>query len=374
MRRITEVFITTLLLLLGSASAFAKDTLSVDESLTLNQYLESGNGSYRFYLQGDGNLVLRNAAAAAVWTAATQGKGGVRLRMQGDGNLVLTNTAGQAVWATGTNGKAANRATLQNDGNLALYTSANAQVWSTGTVSTPGTIRHIASTSVWDANGQGVTIKKPDNTAAGDLMVLVLHRTDDMLPFAVSGWTRRAECYKEDNGYQCLNVSDCSTVSGNFCTRFQSKYNGRDLAQVVFTRTAGSSEPASYTFNLNQDTDGHPGWAILTTLRGANTSSPVRATANKGCDNDNDSMFPSVDGRKGDMLLLSQSFDDFVSKDTFTAPSGMSTFAYVGNSDETGFMFGGILTQDGPTGVRRSNGPGASACKDALVSLTIKPQ
>ena len=115
MRRITEVFITTLLLLLGSASAFAKDTLSVDESLTLNQYLESGNGSYRFYLQGDGNLVLRNAAAAAVWTAATQGKGGVRLRMQGDGNLVLIDAAGLAVWATGTNGKAANRATRTNE-------------------------------------------------------------------------------------------------------------------------------------------------------------------------------------------------------------------------------------------------------------------
>ena len=193
-----------------------------------------------------------------------------------------------------------------------------------------------------------------------------------MLPYAVHGWTRRAECYKEDNGYQCLNVTDCTSSSGGFCTRFQDKYNGRDLAQVVFTRTASASEPASYSFNLNQDSDGHPGWAILTTLRGANTSSPVRAWANKGCDAD--SLFPSGVGRKGDMLLLSQSFDDAVSKDTFTAPSGMATFGVVGQSDESGFMFGGILTQDGPTGVRRTNGPGASGCKDALVSLTIKPQ
>ena len=385
MRRIAEVsfsiMITAmlLLLLLGSTSAFAKDTLNLGESLTLNQYLQSNNGSYRFHLQGDGNLVLRNAAATSLWSASTQGKGGVNLRMQGDGNLVLSNSAGQAVWASATNGKGASRATLQDDGNFVLYTASNVFVWHTNTGSgipsgTPGTITHIGTSKIWDSNGQGVTVSKPVNTKAGDLMVLVLHRTDDMLPYEVSGWTRRAECYKEDNGYQCLNVSDCTSSSGGFCTRFQSKYNGRDLAQAVFTRTAGASEPGSYSFNLNQDADGHPGWAILTTLRGANTSSPVRATANKGCDGDDDSLFPSVDGRKGDMLLLSQSFDDTVSADKFGAPNGMSTFGYVSQSDEAGFLFGGILTQDGPTGVRRTNGSGASACKDALISLTIKPQ
>ncbi len=378
MHRFIKVGLTSMLLLLGSASAFAKDTLNLNESLTVNQYLQSNNGSHRFILQDDGNLVLRNAVSAALWSSATHGKGGVKLTMQGDGNLVLTNAAGQAVWATATNGKGVSRAKLEDSGNFALYTAANSVVWQTNTGSgTPppptGSISHIGTTSVWDSNGQGVTVSKPANTKAGDLMVLVLHRTDDMLPHTVSGWTRRAECYKEDNGFQCLNVSDCSSISGNFCRRFQDKYSGRDLAQVVFTRTAGSSEPGSYSFNLNQDSDGHPGWAILTTLRGANTSSPVRATANRGCDNDDDSLFPSVDGRKGDMLLLSQSFDDAVSRDKFGAPTGMSTFGYVSNSDEAGFLFGGILTQDGATGVRRTNGSGASACKDALVSLTIKP-
>ena len=74
------------------------------------------------------------------------------------------------------------------------------------------------------------------------------------------------------------------------------------------------------------------------------------------------------------MLLLSQSFDDRVSKETFGAPIGMSTFGYIANSDESGFLYGGILTEDGPTGVRRTSGSGASDCKDALVSLTIKPK
>ena len=383
MRRLIQLTLSAMLLLLGSVSAFAKDTLNTNEQLLANQYLQSLNGSYKLYLQGDGNVVLRNAASAALWASATNGKGGVRLTMQSDGNLVLYTSAGKAVWATGTNGKGANRATLQDSGNFALLTASNVSVWATNTGSTTppppppstGGISHIGTTSVWDSNGQNVTLAKPSNTKAGDLMVLVLHRTDSTLPYQVSGWTRRAECYKEDNGYQCQKISDCTSFSGDYCTRFQNKYRGLDLAQVVFTRTASSSEPTSYSFNMTKDGyDAHPGWAILTTLRGANTSSPVRDWANKGCDNDNDSLFPSVDGRKGDMLLLSQSFDDFVSKGTFGAPNGMTTFGYEGKSDETGFLYGGILTADGATGVRRTNGPGASGCKDALVSFTIKPQ
>jgi hypothetical protein len=381
MRRSIALTVTATLLSLCSALVLAKDTLLANERLTSNQYLESANGQYRFWLQGDGNLVLRNAAGTSLWSSGTHGKGGVTLNMQGDGNLVLRNSSRSSVWSTKTNGKGVNRATLQDNGNFVLLTSSSTVVWQTNTAQgttppppAPGGISHVGTTQVWDGDGQGVRVARPSNVSAGDLLVLVLHRTDDMLPYAVSGWTRRAECYKEDNGYQCLNVSDCTTSSGGFCTRFQSKYRGRDLAQVVFTRTAGSSEPSSYSFNMNQDSSGHPGWAILTALRGANTSSPVRAWANKGCDNDVDSLFPSVDGRKGDMLLLSQSFDDAVAKDKFGAPNGMSTFGYVSNSDEAGFLFGGILSVDGATGVRRTNGSGASGCKDALVSLTVKPQ
>lgn len=381
MRKRIYVALTTTLVLLGSAYANAKDTLLVGEKMRPNESLQSANGNYRFYLQGDGNLVLRNAVGSALWASDTHGMGGVTLSMQGDGNLVLYTTSGSPVWATGTNGKGANRAVLQDNGNFVLYTATNSAVWSTqteqsggGDTGGSGSISHVGTTQVWDSNGQNVQISRPANTRAGDLLVLALHRTDDMLPYSISGWTRRAECYKEDNGYQCLTINDCSSSSGGFCTRFQSKYNGRDLAQVIYTRTAGSSEPSSYSFNMNQDSSGHPGWAILSALRGANTSSPVRAWANKGCDNDVDSLFPSVDGRKGDMLLLSQSFDDAVSKDRFGAPSGMSTFGYVSNSDEAGFLYGGILSADGPTGVRRTIGSGASGCKDALVSLTIRPQ
>ena len=384
MRRFVQFTLGAAVMLTVSVSAFSKDALNVGEQLGANEYLQSNNGSYRLYMQGDGNLVLRNAASDALWTSRTNGKGAVRLNMKGDGNLVMYTSASQTVWATGTNGKGATRAFLRNDGNFVLYTSSNVAVWSTNTAqsdgdttppTTSGGISHVGTNQVWDPDGLAVTIAKPAKTQAGDLMVLALHKTDGTVPFRIDGWTRRAECFKEDNGYQCLTIDDCTTFDGNFCTRFKNQYRGLDLAQVIFTRTATAKEPSAYSVQMTKTGYlAHPGWAVLTTLRGANTSAPVRDWAHKGCDNDNDSLFPPVDGRKGDMLLLSQSFDDFVSKEVFGAPNGMTTYGYVGNSDETGFLYGATLTADGSTGVRRTNGSGGSGCKDALISITIKPQ
>jgi len=109
-------------------------------------------------------------------------------------------------------------------------------------------------------------------------------------------------------------------------------------------------------------------------LRNADTSDPVRDWSFKGCDGEADSLFPSVYGETGDMVLLSQSFDDAIAKAKFGPPSGTNSFGYVSNSDEAGFLFGGILDATGETGPMRTQGDGGPNCKDALVSLTIKPQ
>ncbi|MCU0660756.1 MAG: hypothetical protein MUC50_00335 [Myxococcota bacterium] len=261
-----------------------------------------------------------------------------------------------------------------------------------GTCGPSSGIKHIATTRVYDPNGQGLTIARPSGSQAGDLLVLFLHRTDGDLPLRVSGWSRAGECLKEDNGYQCSTANECTSWSDSshtFCDTFAGGLGGHDLGQVVFYKTAGSSEPGSYTFNLNKGSSGEPGWAFLTALRGAATTSPVRSLANKGCDNDVHSKFPSVYGQSGDMLLLSQAFDDAVSQSTFGAPSGTSLFGYVTGerqyvsaadqnssleNDETGFLYGAKLTSTGDTGTKTTTGGGASSCKDALISLTIKPQ
>jgi hypothetical protein len=237
-----------------------------------------------------------------------------------------------------------------------------------------GNITHIGTTEVWDSNGQDISIDRPSGSRAGDLLILVLHRTDDDLPLYVDGWTRVAECFKKDNGHDCSTEDDCTSWhDDDFCGSFGG-HGGHDLAQSIFYRRVGSSEPSSYVFDLNRDSSGHPGWIILTALRGADTNNPVRDWSYKGCDGSSDSVFPSVDVQEGDMILLSQSFDDAVSQSKFGAPDHTETFGYVSNSDEAGFLFGGIANSNGPTGTMKTRGDGASSCKDALVSLSIRPQ
>jgi len=235
-------------------------------------------------------------------------------------------------------------------------------------------IEHVGTTKIWDEDGQDISIDVPPGTQAGDLYILILHRTDDYLPLKVDGWDRAAECFKTDNADDCAYASTCENWADDyFCQQFNTG-SGQDLAQSIFYKPAGSNEPSSYTFDLNSSGGGHPGWIILTTLRGANSNDPVREWAGVGNDGSSDSKFPSVNGETGDMLMLSQSYDDFVSESAFTAPDGMEYWGYVGNSDETGFLYGELLTSSGETGVRTTNGSGSYDNKDALVSLTIKPQ
>jgi hypothetical protein len=130
-------------------------------------------------------------------------------------------------------------------------------------------IKHVGTTETYSSDGQNLRIARPSGSRTGDLLILVLHRTDDDLPLSVDGWTRVAECFKKDNGYDCSTEKDCTSwPNSDFCGSFGG-HGGHDLAQSVFYRKVGSSEPGSYSFNLNRDSSGYPGWAILTALRGA---------------------------------------------------------------------------------------------------------
>ncbi|MGE5453125.1 MAG: hypothetical protein ACM3VZ_14935 [Acidobacteriota bacterium] len=110
------------------------DDLLSGQRLNVGESLVSLNDQYRFSLQSDGNLVLRNASGQALWSSGTAGRSGARLELQSsDGNLVLYSTSGAAIWATATGGLGATRLVMQNDGNLVLYTSSGKAVWATKT-------------------------------------------------------------------------------------------------------------------------------------------------------------------------------------------------------------------------------------------------
>jgi len=114
-----------------SSAAAITDSLLAGRQLTSDQQLVSTNGSFRFVMQGDGNVVLYSPIGAlwASWTFVP----GTTLTMQTDGNLVAYAPDGRPVWYTGTGGSGATRLVMQSDGNAVLYRPDNRAVWATGT-------------------------------------------------------------------------------------------------------------------------------------------------------------------------------------------------------------------------------------------------
>ena len=154
------------------ALALAADTLAVNQSLRADQALTSSDGRYVFKLQGDGNLVLRNASGTALWTSGTNGSRAQSLNMQSDGNLVLRNASSTSLWSSGTNGSRAVKVVMQSDGNLVMRTASGTAVWATGTgggspadtVRPTITLNGSASLSI----AQGSSFTDPGATANDD--------------------------------------------------------------------------------------------------------------------------------------------------------------------------------------------------------------
>lgn len=364
-------------------------TAAVNTRLNVGECLKSADGRFAAIVQSDGNFAIYSAAGS-LWAARTSGTGAY-LAVQNDGNVVLY-ASGSAKWSTKTGGQGASTLTLQNDGALVLRkNSGGTQTWTsgTGTVTPPAGISHVATTQVYDSNGRNMIIARPAGSQVGDLLVLAMHRTDDLTPLQLTGWTRVSECMKQDNGYQCKYASDCTSWHNtSYCAKF-GDLRGWDLGQAVFVRTVSVSEASSYTFNLahidrstktfQPDASGEPAWATLSAVRGANNEAPVRAWTGTGCDHDGDSLFPSVAGNAGDLLLLSQSNDQTVPVSRFLPPLGTTAYGYVTGPDETAFLFGQKLTSTGATGIKRTEGPGdepvqGAWCKDLMLSLTLKPR
>ncbi len=112
--------------------------LYLKSTMTLNpgQYKRSPNGDFELKYQNDGNLVLRRRSDGKIlWTSRTADASAGSCVMQGDGNLVIRNAGGQIIWRSGTGGDDFffSRLAMQNDGNLVIYNRDDQPVWSTGT-------------------------------------------------------------------------------------------------------------------------------------------------------------------------------------------------------------------------------------------------
>lgn len=95
--------------------------------LYYSQPLWSPSGTFQMVMQGDGNLVVYDAAGRARWATGTSVLGSF-LVMQGDGNLVMYDAAGAPVWTTATSSVGA-VLRMQDDGNLVLYSGYGQPLW-----------------------------------------------------------------------------------------------------------------------------------------------------------------------------------------------------------------------------------------------------
>lgn len=111
-------------------SAHTSNSLQTDEVLTPGQWLSSKNDLFRFRLQRDGNLVLKNnASKKKLWASKTNQNSPSHLVLQRDGNLALYSTTDQPFWSSQTEGTEAQQLRLNNDGSLVLYCNGK-KVWS----------------------------------------------------------------------------------------------------------------------------------------------------------------------------------------------------------------------------------------------------
>ena len=88
----------------------------------------SGNGAYRLYMQGDGNLVIYDSSGRYRWASSTNVPGGY-LVVQPDGNVVIYDSEDNLpLWTAGVYSPGA-QLQMQNDGNLVLYARSGAALW-----------------------------------------------------------------------------------------------------------------------------------------------------------------------------------------------------------------------------------------------------
>ena len=251
-----------------------------------------------------------------------------------------------------------------------------------------GPIAVVATTAGTDQGGTPI-LRVPNGTQPGDLLLLFLHRTDDTNFWAnASSGNRLSDRLRpwRSGGWQGP-VATCAFDNSN--GDFDCGGQQNDLNQVLYWKKATTddlrldpSDSSRYEKIAIDFPGSHPAWAIMATVRnGGASSNPVRAWAGQTrCDNLEGTRFPAVSGgRAGDLLLLSQSFDDGlssgVSSRSFTAQSPITRYRQILDNDEAGHLYGRVLTEDGTTSSYQTNGDAdrnLSSCKDIAVSIVIR--
>eukprot|EP00804_Cyclotella_cryptica_P007069 CCRYP_014506-RB/>CCRYP_014506-RB protein AED:0.25 eAED:0.25 QI:352/1/1/1/1/1/2/124/153 len=114
-------------------------------------------------------------------------------------------------------------------------------------------------------------------------------------------------------------------------------------------------------------------WLVekVVSVPNVNREQPILRVAGTSCDKKRDSVFPSVYGDEGNIVFLSQSFDDTAVLGQFQPPNGTVLLGWINDLDEAGFVYGKKLSRSGLTGNLITQGVGGPLCKDVLLSVIV---
>lgn len=252
----------------------------------------------------------------------------------------------------------------KNLGVYALYESC------TQYASQQTSITQVCANAMYHQNGK-LAIDTPSAAKLGDLLLLFLSRTDNPLPHTLVGWTAVASCLKSHNGQnECRQINECEVLNNNYCLDTYSAGNkkGEDLGTVVFYKTLMQNNE-QFSFELKGS---RPAWAILASISGANTTSPIAAHTTESSDGNRDSLFPSVYANAKDLTLFSMAFDDTANINDFRSPTSTTMHAWIAGEDEAGSLYGKIMQTTGESGKHKTRGVGGWRNKDALISIVVR--
>jgi hypothetical protein len=204
---------------------------------------------------------------------------------------------------------------------------------------------HGSTTTITRKRDNGtITLLVPPDAKIDDHLFLFLSRTDDYLPLRLDQWTSVAQCFKSSNEQAvCLTSSDCTKQEDDYCKTF-TKGRGRDLGTAVYfhklTQNDRNDDEVVNNGWRNWTVDirgNNTAWAIINAIAGVNEKQPVLTTGGTSCDKEPGSVFPSVNGKVNDILLLSQSFDDTANIEHFLPPEGTMLLDWIKGDDEVSF-------------------------------------
>ena len=176
-RRLAGVGLVAAVLVVTTACEPPASRLASGRSLASGASMTSSANGYQLEMKADGNLVVRSASGAALWTSKTSGNAGATLVMRTTGVLAVTSTRGAVLWSTPTYGVTGGTLELRSDGNLVLVGTAGQPWWATGTstVSSARVPLTQRSTSTHQVTltkmYEGYTASTPVNDPGGNCVV-----------------------------------------------------------------------------------------------------------------------------------------------------------------------------------------------------------